>query len=131
MSVGQIAKTTAREFAKSENNEIVSVWNRTYEKAEKFTKKYGGTAYKTLEEAINDPRVEGVYIALTADRQELDTGRKSPYRCPALYIRIRKKICLPLSEDQSPERIGKLFREDRLHRLESCLQCKRQQADSS
>ena len=31
-------------------------------------KKYGGTAYKTLEEAISDPRVDGVYIALTADR---------------------------------------------------------------
>ena len=68
IGVGQIAKTTARELLKSENNEIVSVWNRTYEKAEKFTKKYGGTAYKTLEEAISDPRVDGVYIALTADR---------------------------------------------------------------
>lgn len=32
-----------------------------------FCKKYGGTAYQTFEEAVNDPEVEGVYIALTAD----------------------------------------------------------------
>ena len=68
IGVGQIAHTTAKELARSENNEIVAVYNRTYEKAEKFTKKYGGTPYRTPEEAVNDPRVEGVYIALTADQ---------------------------------------------------------------
>lgn len=64
---GQIAHTTARELVKSENNEIVTVWNRTYEKAGKFTKKYGGKACHSFEEAVDDPQVEGVYIALTAD----------------------------------------------------------------
>lgn len=65
---GSIAYTTARELVKSENNEIVAVWNRTYEKAEKFAKKFGGTPYRTFEEVMNDKRVDGVYIALTADR---------------------------------------------------------------
>ena len=65
---GGIANTTAREISKSENNRIVAVWNRGYAKAEAFAQKYGGTAYKTFEEAVNAPEVEGVYIALTADK---------------------------------------------------------------
>ena len=65
---GGIANTTAKEISKSENNRIVAVWNRGYAKAEAFAQKYGGTAYKTFEEAVNAPEVEGVYIALTADK---------------------------------------------------------------
>lgn len=65
---GSIAHTTAKELVKTDDNEIVAVWNRTYEKAEKLAKKYGGKAYKNFDDAINDPRVEGVYIALTADQ---------------------------------------------------------------
>lgn len=67
IGVGSIAHSTAKQLRKSENNEIVAVWNRTYEKAEKFVRKYGGTAYRSFEEAVNDPKVEGVYIALTAN----------------------------------------------------------------
>ena len=65
---GGIAHTTAKELIKTSDQQIVAVWNRTYDKAENFTKKFGGTAYKTVEEAINAPGVEGVYIALTADK---------------------------------------------------------------
>lgn len=65
---GSIAHTTAKELRKTDDQQIVAVWNRTYEKAERFAKKYGGTAYKTVEEAINAPGVEGVYIAVTADK---------------------------------------------------------------
>lgn len=65
---GGIAHTTAKELIKTDDQQIVAVWNRTYEKAEEFVKKYGGTAYKTAEEAITAPGVEGVYIALTADK---------------------------------------------------------------
>ncbi len=64
---GSIANTTAKQIFRSENNRIVAVWNRGYEKAEAFAKKYGGKAYRTVEEAINAPEVEGVYIALTAN----------------------------------------------------------------
>ena len=49
IGVGQIAHTTASELVRSENNEIVAVYNCTYEKAEKFTKKFGGTPYRTME----------------------------------------------------------------------------------
>ena len=65
---GIIAHTTAKELVNTEDNEIVAVWNRTFEKAEEFAKEYGGTAYRTVEEAINAPGVKGVYIALTADK---------------------------------------------------------------
>jgi len=53
---GSIAYTTARELVKSNDNEIVAVWNWTYYKAEKFVKKFGGKAYKSLEDALNDER---------------------------------------------------------------------------
>ena len=56
---GSIANTTAKQICKSENNRIVAIWNRGYEKAEAFAKKYGGKAYRTVEEAINAPEVEG------------------------------------------------------------------------
>lgn len=65
---GGIAHTTAKELVKTEDQQIVAVWNRTPEKAEKFAKKYGAAVYRTPEEAINAPGVEGVYLALTADK---------------------------------------------------------------
>lgn len=65
---GGIAHITAAELVRTKDNEIVAAWNRTPEKAEAFVKKFGGTACKTIEEAINAPGVEGVYIAVTADR---------------------------------------------------------------
>lgn len=68
LGCGGIAHITAHELIKTEDNEIVAAWNRTPEKAASFVKKFGGTAYKTIEEAINAPGVEGVYIAVTADR---------------------------------------------------------------
>ena len=68
---GGIAHTTARELVKTEGQKIVSAWNRTHEKAVDFVAKFGGTAYKTAEEAINAPGVDAVYIAVTAD-QHLD-----------------------------------------------------------
>ena len=64
---GGIANITATELVKTPDNEIVAAWNRTPEKAEAFVKKFGGTAYKTIEEAINAPGVDGVYIAVTAN----------------------------------------------------------------
>ena len=65
---GGIAHITALELVRTKDNTIVSAWNRTHSKAESFVKKFGGTAYDTIEEAINAPGVEGVYIAVTADR---------------------------------------------------------------
>ena len=49
------------------NSRIVAVWSCSSDKAEAFAKKYGGKTYHTVEEAINAPEVECVYIALTAD----------------------------------------------------------------
>ena len=65
---GGIAHITALELVRTKDNTIVSAWNRTASKAESFVKKFGGTAYAAIEEAINAPGVEGVYIAVTADR---------------------------------------------------------------
>lgn len=65
---GGIANITAKELIATGENEIVAVWNRTREKAEKFVEKFGGIICNSVEEAINTPGVEGVYIAVTADK---------------------------------------------------------------
>ena len=64
---GGIAEITAKELLKTGEGEIVSAWNRTSERADKFVKKFGGTAYPTAREAITAPGVDGVYIAVTAN----------------------------------------------------------------
>jgi len=65
---GDIANVTAKELIETGEHEIVAVWNRTREKAEIFAEKFGGTVCASVEEAINTPGVEGVYIAVTADK---------------------------------------------------------------
>ena len=81
LGAGHIARTTAKELRAGTANEIVAVWNRTFAKAEEFAREYGGTAYETPEAAINALDVEGVYIAVNADRHAdlmklcIDLGR--------------------------------------------------------
>lgn len=85
LGCGSIANTTAKELVKTDDNQIVAVWNRTRSKAEKFSKKYGGSVYDTAEEAINAPGVEGVYIALNGDLHaeytKLCIKNKKPVLC--------------------------------------------------
>ena len=65
IGTGQIAKKVAKELVTNPGHNIVSVFNRTKKKAEKFAQKYHSTVYESALEAINDPRVDGVYIATT------------------------------------------------------------------
>ena len=68
LGCGGIAETTAKELLRSGRHRIAALWNRTASRAEAFAARYGGTVYGTVEEAICDPAVEGVYIATTPDR---------------------------------------------------------------
>lgn len=65
IGTGKIATKVAKEVVTNPGHSIVSVFNRTKAKAEKFAKKYNSTVYESALEAINDPRVDGVYIATT------------------------------------------------------------------
>ena len=65
IGTGQIANKVAKELVTNPGHAIVSVFNRTKKKAEKFAQKYHSTVYESALEAINDPRVDGVYIATT------------------------------------------------------------------
>lgn len=65
---GAIAFTTAKEVVKTDDNEIYAAWNRTKERAEKFAKKFKCKVYENVEDLLSDPNVDGVYIALTADK---------------------------------------------------------------
>lgn len=67
---GDIARITAKEILASGKGEIVSLWNRTPERAHAFAKVFGGTVYDTAEQAILAPEVDGVYVAVTADQHK-------------------------------------------------------------
>ncbi len=65
IGTGKIANKVAKELVTNPGHKIVSVFNRTKEKAEKFALNYHAKVYDSAFEAINDPRVDGVYIATT------------------------------------------------------------------
>ncbi len=65
IGTGKIANKVAKELVTNQGHKIVAVYNRTKEKAEKFALKYRCKVYDSAFEAINDPRVDGVYIATT------------------------------------------------------------------
>ena len=65
IGTGKIAHKVAKEVVTNPGHQIVAVYNRTKAKAEKFAKKYHSIVYESAFNAINDPRVDGVYIATT------------------------------------------------------------------
>ena len=65
IGTGKIANKVAKELVTNPGHKIVSVFNRTKEKAEKFAMKYHSKVYDSAFEAINDSRVDGVYVATT------------------------------------------------------------------
>ena len=68
LGCGSIAGQVADELILEEGQKLVSCWNRSTERAEKFAEKYGCRAYSTPEEAIRAEGVDAVYIAVTADK---------------------------------------------------------------
>ena len=65
IGTGKIAIKVAKELVTNPGHQIVSVYNRTKEKAEKFAEIYHSKVYESALEAINNPLVDGVYIATT------------------------------------------------------------------
>lgn len=68
LGCGNIAEQVANELAGEAGQKIVSCWNRSPERAQKFAVKYGARAYRTAEEALKAEGVNAAYIAVTADR---------------------------------------------------------------
>jgi len=60
---GNIAKTVGREITKSGRHKIVSVYSPNKKHRESFAKRFGATSSNSIEEAVNRPDVDAVYIA--------------------------------------------------------------------
>lgn len=65
IGAGGIANSVAKRIFHGGRHRLAAVYNRTFVKAERFAEKYGGRAYETMEEAIADENVDGVYINVT------------------------------------------------------------------
>ena len=68
LGCGNIAEQVANELVNEAGQRIVSCWNRSPERAQKFAVKYGSRAYRTAEEALKAEGVNAAYIAVTADK---------------------------------------------------------------
>ena len=68
LGCGNIAEQVANELAGEEGQKIVSCWNRSPARAEKFAVKYGSRAFSAAEEALQAEGVNAAYIAVTADK---------------------------------------------------------------
>ncbi|WP_162012670.1 Gfo/Idh/MocA family protein [Streptococcus sp. S784/96/1] len=82
---GGVAESVAKELKQSDKHQIVALWNRTLSRAERFSERFGGTVYERVEDLLNDSNVDGVYIAVTADRHaefmKLCIAHKKPVLC--------------------------------------------------
>lgn len=67
IGTGHFAFDIARPVTKSGRHVFVAAYNRTKAKAERFVATYGGSVYQDVETLLNDPNIDGIYIATTAD----------------------------------------------------------------
>jgi predicted dehydrogenase len=75
IGAGQIAKQTADKIMKTGHHRIVSVYNRTFSRAEAFAGKYGAIPCQTIRDAVLADGVEAVYIA-TAANNHYETAKE-------------------------------------------------------
>lgn len=61
-SVG-ISVKVARELVGSEEQRVAAVYSRNFKHCEKFAKKFNCKPCKSFEEMLNDPEIDGIYIA--------------------------------------------------------------------
>ena len=65
IGTGRLANQVAGQLLSSGRHKVVSCYTRNYEKVQEFAKKHSCKAYENVEDAINDPEVEGVYVVTT------------------------------------------------------------------
>lgn len=113
IGAGSLAATVASQLNKSGRHEIVSCYTRNFEKGKEFTRKHGGTAYRTAEEAITAEGVEGVYIV---------TPHNAHFRYAGLSLELGKPVfcekAFTVTADEAKELIS-LAREKKLYLCEA------------
>jgi len=113
IGAGSLAATVASQLNKSGRHEIVSCYTRNFEKGKEFTRKHGGTAYRTAEEAITAEGVEGVYIV---------TPHNAHFRYAGLSLELGKPVfcekAFTVTADETKELIS-LAREKKLYLCEA------------
>lgn len=80
----------------AEDSFLKGIWNRTKEKAVKWTEKHGhGMVYENLEDLLSDPEIDIVYIATTPD-----THADFAVRCAKAgkHALVEKPVALTLEE---------------------------------
>lgn len=65
IGTGKLAHTVAQQLRESGRHEVVTCYTRRKESAEQFAAEFGCRACDTLEEAVTDERVDGVYVVTT------------------------------------------------------------------
>lgn len=67
IGAGTLAHKVASLLSHSSRNRLVAVYNRTAQKAVELASLYGAKAYSSLDEMLQDPSIDGVYINTTTN----------------------------------------------------------------
>ena len=113
IGTGSIARTTSRKILATERHEIATTYSRTDATNAAFAEKVGARAARSLEDAVADPAVEGVYIASPAN-SHADLARQ----CIALGKPILLEKPFTVNEADAREIID-LARENRVYLVEA------------
>lgn len=60
---GGIAQAFAKDLQLLDGHAIGAVGSRTMENAQNFSSQFGGTAYGSYEQLVNDPKIDAIYVA--------------------------------------------------------------------
>jgi sugar phosphate isomerase/epimerase len=107
IGAGSVAKNTAKAIIPTSKHRIETVYTRTFEHADTFADKFGAQACTSLVEAVQNERVEGVYVASTADshfeiaRQCLVIGKPVLLEKPFTINRQQAEELFALAEEKA------------------------------
>lgn len=62
IGAGEIANLHAEAINELPGAELIGLWNRTHGKGASKAKRYGCAVYKSVEELLNDPKVDAVFV---------------------------------------------------------------------
>lgn len=65
IGAGKLAGIVASQIQGTGRHKVVSCYTRNFDKCKAFCEEFGAKAYDNPEDAINDPKVDGVYVVTT------------------------------------------------------------------
>ncbi|MCY6379749.1 Gfo/Idh/MocA family protein [Hoeflea prorocentri] len=95
LGTGRVAEIHAEALTEMYPDALVGGWNRTFERAEMFCRRFGGSAFRDLNDALNNSDVEAVIVTTKTEthfeiaKQALECGK---------HVLLEKPLCTTAEE---------------------------------